>query len=403
MMSTYIFIFLMLAGQLFSLQENETPWVHPKDLVTYPGLVTDVLITSYFEEYDDDLKNKAPPKSAEDTEDLNDSIEIVQESEVKESSPYRIHVGDMFTISVYGEAGSQRTVRVDQTGSISYLFINDLPVIGKTIDEMRAILNEKLVFFYKFPLVVIIPRELFGNSYTIIGEVLSPGVRKIVGNTTLLTALCDAGGFQTRLFRQQTIDRVDLDHSFLARKGEYFPIDFRRLIDDGDMSQDVPLEDGDYIYLPMYYTDQVFVLGEVAQQRGINYVNPMTLMRAIAQSGGVTLRASSRVAILRGSLTCPVRYLVDYNRIVKGYTCDFQLMPGDIVYVPPRQFTSLRDLWKYAVQTWVTQAASTSGTSAYLNINPRALTAGIVSPAPIIGGGAVITPSTPAAAAVAGP
>lgn len=389
-MSRYIMMFLCLSAAVFSLETEETPWTDPKDLVKYPGLVTDALIVSYYEEE----KPPEPVKSAGDEESLEDSVEAP--STIKETPPYRIHVGDMFTISVYGEAGSQRTVRVDPTGSISYLFINDLPVLGKTIDEMRALLNEKLVYFYKFPLVVIIPRELFGNSYTILGEVMSPGVRKIVGHTTLLTALCDAGGFQTRLFRQQTIDRVDLDHSFLARKGEYFPVDFRKLIEDGDMSQDVELEDGDYIYLPMYYTDQVFVLGEVAVQRGINYVNPMTVLKAIAMSGGVTLRASSRVAILRGSLTCPVRYLVDYNRIAKGYTCDFQLMPGDIVYVPPRHFQSLRDLWKWAVQSWVLQAASTAGTNTYLNVNPRALTTGVVSPQPVIGGGVVAPAATPA-------
>lgn len=392
-MNKWLLAFLFISASVCALQEKETPWVDPKDLVQYPGLVTDALITSYYEDID---TPPAPTKSADESENLDDSVE--SESDIKERPPYRIHVGDLFTVSVYGEAGSQRTIRVDPTGSISYLFINNLSVIGKTIDEMRNILNEKLVFFYKYPLVVIIPRELFGNSYTILGEVGSPGVRKIVGHTTVLTAIADAGGFQTRLFRQQTIDRVDLDHSFLARKGEYYPVDFRKLLEDGDMTQDVELEDGDYLYFPMYYTDQVFVLGEVALQRGINYVyeTPMTVAKAIAMAGGVTLRASSRVAILRGSLTCPVRYLVDYNRIVKGYTCDFPLMPGDIVYVPPRQFQSLRDLWKWAVQSWVLQASSTAGTNTYLNVNPRALTTGVATPSPVIGGGVVAPAATPA-------
>ena len=40
---------------------------------------------------------------------------------------------------------------------------------------------------------------------------------------------------------------------------------------------------------------------------------------------------------------CPTKYLIDINSIFKGFACDFQLQPGDIVYVPKQFFAKVGD------------------------------------------------------------
>lgn len=318
-------------------------------------------------------------------------------------STYRLHVGDKLLISVYAEPNTKKIVTVAPSGKISYLFIEEFLVLGKTIAEVRQELVEKLKTYYRYPLVIITPVEFTSNSYAVMGQVNFPGAQMIRGNPTILTALALAGGFPTRTFRDQVIELADLEHSFLARNGQFIPVDFERLVRQGDLSQDLLLQDGDYIYINTAFTQQVFVLGEVITPLTIEFFKRITLVQAITEAGGRTLRASSRVAVIRGSLANPVKYLIDINRILKGYACDFLLEPGDIVYVPAFKFTSLKELFKAGVSTFVAELSSLAGTRAYVSLNHRAA-GNVISPVPVVGFGGTgvttITPSTVSGVAI---
>jgi polysaccharide export outer membrane protein len=308
---------------------------------------------------------------------------------------YRLKIGDMLHLTIYDQSGTARAVEIDTTGAISYLYLNAFPAAGKTIDEFRSALSQELSKYYRNPLLTITLSNSQGNFYTIMGEVTEPGAKPIVGEMTVLTALCQARGIVQLTFRDQLTEFADLDHAFVARDGEYLPIDFERLVRKGDLSQDIPLLNGDYIYIPSMEVSRIFVLGEVQYPLTIEYLGSKTLAQAVAEAGGTLPRASSRVLVLRGSLSCPKRYLVDFNRIVKGDACDFPLCPGDIVYVPPMKFSTIKEIAQLAVASFVSIVASTGGTNAYLHLNPNAF-GQISSPVPSIpvgtGTGAVTSP-----------
>jgi len=310
----------------------------------------------------------------------------VDEQEAVDVNAYRIRAGDTFVIAIYGEPESKREVTVNLAGSISYLFIDSHFVLGKTINQLRQELAEKLGTYYRYTTVLISSVAFNGNFYTIMGEIEEPGKKLICGNTTLLSALCEAGGFSLRSFRDRTVDFADLDHSFLSRKGKYVPVNFEALIKQGDLTQDVPLKEGDYIYINSSSVHKVFILGEVAGPTTIDFLRTISLAEAIAEAGGLSLRASSRVVVIRGSLACPKQYLIDINLILKGCAPDFLLKPGDIVYVPPEHFYHLKELVRLGVAAFVDTIASIAGAGAFSAIHPDAGN-GNFSNFPFINGG----------------
>lgn len=370
---------------------DSTPW-YTEDLpnhIDVPGVVVETI-------------NEAitPPPVVVDIPPGEDKVPEKSPATKLTSGNYILRANDILVVSIYGEPTSRRPVTVDPTGRISYLFVNSLPAQGKTIGELRLDLEEALTKYYKAPLVAITLVEAARNYFTILGEVMQAGRYPIVGRTTLLNAMAISGGFKLQEYRFETYDQADLSHSFLARNGRYVPIDFERLVTCGDLTQDVPLEDNDYIYISPSSLDKVYVLGEVKRPAYIQYFHTMSLVEAIAEAGGVNLRASSRVAVLRGSLCCPTQFLIDLNLIVKGYACDFTLEPGDIVYVPAFRFNTAKEIIRSAISTFVGTVASVAGSRAFIATTPRADNSNLVQPVPVIniggaGTGGFVTPINP--------
>lgn len=350
--------FLAICPQLFGQVEpksewEETPWQEAKPSQIEPF---------FREEFSPEFLIPPP--------------EVVENK--KENDNYRLRIGDTLMISIYGEPRSKRIVTVDPTGTISYSYLSSVNVLGKTIREMRAEVEELLKTYYREPVVSITPMSVAGAYYTIMGEVRAPGNKPITGFASVLSALCEAGGVTTRMFRNQAMDMADLEHSFLARRGEYIPVDFVRLIKDGDLTQDVPLQSGDFIYISGFGNHQVFVLGNVAMPTIIDFLQDISLTEALAEAGGVGASASSRVVVLRGALAAPEHYLIDINLILKGRAPDFPLQAGDIVFAPAMKFTSIKELVKFGIASFIGTLASVAGTKAYIGFNPDA--AGKISP-----------------------
>jgi polysaccharide export outer membrane protein len=298
---------------------------------------------------------------------------------------YRLKIGDILLLGVYDEPHTIREVTVGPTGSINFLMARSVPAEGRTIAELRKDLMERLKTYYKEPILTITGTNFIGDHFYISGEVNNPGKKPILGEVSLLKALSLAGGFTNRLYRNQTIDVVDFNHSFLSRNGKYVPVDFERLIRYGDLSQNVNVRSGDYIFMATYVMPKVYILGEVNRPTTIAYLDTISLAEALAEAGGLALRASSRAYVIRGSLSCPVTYCIDVNRMLKAYACNFWLEPGDIVYVPSMKFAHLKEILQGGVSSFISLLATIAGTNVFLEITPKAKVTGVTSPVPVIG------------------
>lgn len=302
----------------------------------------------------------------------NSEFAGIKFSPLHEKQDFKLKIGDRLALQIYGEQTALQLVEIDPSGSISFSVINGFPAAGKTVSELKKSLEDELNRFYRDVTLSVTFTENLGDYYVILGEVYNPGMKPFVGNVTLLTALAEAGGTTLRQFRRRLETLADLDKAFVSRNGEYIPVDFARLIDFGDMSQNIPLQSGDYIYIPSLENPEVYVLGEVRRPTTVRYNDTITLLEALTRAHGVTLRASSRIAVIRDSICNPRKYLIDYNLIKTCCAPDFILEPGDVVFVPPRTFITAEEIYKAGVRAFVANVATWAGNRLLIQFEPGA-------------------------------
>jgi len=249
--------------------------------------------------------------------------------------------GDVLAFSVYGEPDlTIKAVPVRPDGKVALPLIGDVQVEGRTVDQVREDVTRRLREYIRTPKVTIMVKEFNSLSYTMAGEVTKPGVYPLKGDVTLTQAFAQAGGLKKGSFRSTTVELADLTHAFLARNGQILPVDFERLLRQGDIRFDIKLAPGDYIYVPSGLSKQIYLLGEVVKPNLYAYKAGFTVSTALTKGEGFTKDADlSRIHVIRGSLDNPQLFILDMNKVLKGEQTDMRLKPNDIVYVPPTYLT----------------------------------------------------------------
>jgi len=243
--------------------------------------------------------------------------------------------GDTFNVSIYDMPDTARTdVPVGPDGRLTYLQARDVQAAGLTIDELRAKLDEALGKFYQSPRSVIIPVAVHSKKYFLLGAIVTKGVFPLDRPVTVIEALARAGGLEPGVQQDRTVELADLARSFLARRGDRVPVDFEKLFQRGDLTQNVSLEPDDYLYFASASGNEIYVLGEVNSPGTVTFSPKPTALNAISTRGGFSTRAwQGKVLVVRGSLNHPQTFDVDSGAIIAGKAPDFPLQPHDIVYV----------------------------------------------------------------------
>jgi polysaccharide export outer membrane protein len=106
----------------------------------------------------------------------------------------KIRPGDRLGIRIFGEPElSSENYRVDAVGYLQIPLIGELPVGGQTPRELRAEITRRLATRYiRDPQVAVVVLDRPRSTFTVEGDVESPGVFEANGGTTLLTALAQA-------------------------------------------------------------------------------------------------------------------------------------------------------------------------------------------------------------------
>ena len=131
------------------------------------------------------------------------------------------------------------------------------------------------------------------------------------------------------------------------------------------MSQNIYLEDGDYLYIPSRLSKSVNVLGAIRSPQAQGYTGNMTLVSAIAQAQGPTQDAYLKnVMVIRGSLTEPRVAVVDFSAILAGKARDIDIEPFDIIWVPDKPIKTLERYFWTVVDTVVSTLSVREGANA---------------------------------------
>jgi protein involved in polysaccharide export with SLBB domain len=228
----------------------------------------------------------------------------------------------------------------------------------------------------------------------ILGRVQVPGVYPLAAPMTLLEAISTAGGtLGLSAFRDQsaagmTEELADLRRSFVLRQGKLLPLNFERLLNQGDLSQNIYLQPDDFIYLPAATAREIYVLGAVTQPQRVPYTEGMTVAGAVASAYGTINGAyMHHVAVVRGSFQQPEITIIDYKGVIRGEAQDIELQPHDIVYVPFSPYRYLQQYAELILNTFVSATAINAGIS--LIPNKQTGGAGVFIP---VGSGVQIVP-----------
>lgn len=269
--------------------------------------------------------------------------------------------GDVLNFMLFEQPETlQKEVVIGPDGRVSFMQATDVMATGLTIDELRARFDEELGKFYRNPKTLITPTAYRSKKYYVLGSVTRSGVYALDRPTTMIEAIARAGGLETGLFDQNTVELADLSHSFVVRAGKRLNVNFEALFQRGDLSQNVALEPDDYVFFPSANANGVFVVGAVTEQGVVPYTPNSSVLSAITSRGGFVPKAyQSRVLVVRGSLNQPQKIVVDVKAILAGEQPDFRLEPKDIVYVSRRPWARAEEILDGAAMAFIQSALVT--------------------------------------------
>jgi polysaccharide biosynthesis/export protein len=283
--------------------------------------------------------------------------------------------GDRVAIEIIGTPTSRALTTVGPDGKLYYNLLPGTDVWGLTLAQTRELLESGLSKYLSDPHVTVTLREVASKSVWLLGRLGKPGIYPMTGPMTLIEAMTLAGGSARSSTQSGTQELADLRHSFVMRQGQLLPVDFYRLLREGDMSQNIYLQPDDFVYVPSALSQQVYVLGAVRFPRAVAYTERMTLMSALSEANGSVKvdwlsptytglapdAYMSHVAVVRGSLAKPELMIVDASAVLKGKAVDVALEPGDIVYVPNTPYSTLKRYFNTIASTFISTAAANAG------------------------------------------
>jgi protein involved in polysaccharide export with SLBB domain/capsular polysaccharide biosynthesis protein len=298
-------------------------------------------------------QDTAPEPSTADT---NLSFAIVNPSQRAEWQKHlTLGPGDVLNLGFFGQPELAAVdVTVGPDGRLSYLEAQDVLASGLSIDELRDKLDHELSKYRRAPHTMITPVAFRSKKYFMLGKIMVKGAYTLDRPLTVLEAIARAKGFENGIMNRSVVDLADFSRSFIARDGKRIPLNFEKLFEAGDLSQNIPIEPNDYVYIAPINIQQVYVIGEVRLPGEASYAPGRTLISVITERGGFNEKAyRARVLVVRGSLNHPQAYAVNVAAILRGEQPDFQLEARDIIYVSRHPFARVEELADLAATAFI--------------------------------------------------
>ena len=203
------------------------------------------------------------------------------------SRDYRLGAGDSIGVQVYQSPDLSVDARVSESGVISYPLVGSVQLGGLTIAEAEKKIGDALRTggFVKQPQVNIVLRQVRGNQVSVLGQVSRPGRFPLETFNTRVSDMRAAAGGVTA-----TGDDVLIVTG--QREGKAFRkvIDIPGLFLNAKPEDNILLAGGDTLYVAK--AAMFFIYGEAQRPGTYRIEREMTVMQALAQGGGPTVRGS---------------------------------------------------------------------------------------------------------------
>jgi polysaccharide biosynthesis/export protein len=182
------------------------------------------------------------PTATPPTTDVNAPISAPSESPPAE---YQVQAGDVLTVTVWKEQDLTGDVLVRPDGGLSFPLVGDLDARGKTVDELRKEIADRLVRYIPSPVVTVAVKQAGGNHIYIVGRVQRPGEYPIVRPVDVMQALSIAGGATP----YAALNSIVILHRENGVE-QAFHFRYSDVAHGRDLSQNILLHSGDTVVVP---------------------------------------------------------------------------------------------------------------------------------------------------------
>jgi len=158
---------------------------------------------------------------------------------------YLVQPGDLLHVQVWKEEGLDQEVLVRPDGGFSFPLAGELSAVGKTVEDLRAEITDRLTPLIPGLDVTVAVRQINGNKIYVLGQVNNPGAFVMNPRIDVVQALSIAGG--TTAFASTNDIRV-------LRRQDGRQVALRFSLDDvvrgRNLEQNILLESGDVVVVP---------------------------------------------------------------------------------------------------------------------------------------------------------
>ena len=193
--------------------------------------------------------------------------------------------GGAFATNGPGDLDAQGQ-RVAADGTIFFPTLGRVHVGGMGTVQISALLKNKMKEQLKDPQIDVRVIQFRSQQVQITGDVKNPGQLALVGTPTrVVDAISRAGGANPD---------ADLQRVLVSRAGQVTTIDVTRILNRGDMRQNIVLQAGDIVNVPDHTRNRLFVMGEVPKPQTV-YMNQgqMSLADALTAAGSIDVTGAN--------------------------------------------------------------------------------------------------------------
>jgi polysaccharide export outer membrane protein len=158
---------------------------------------------------------------------------------------YEVQPSDVLQVSVWRDPELTQQVIVRPDGAFSFPLAGEINAVGKTVEELRRELVERLARYIPDVVVTVAVLEIKGNKIYVIGQVNQPGEFIVNPRVDVMQALSLAGG-TTAFASPSEIFVLRRDNGQQRR----LPFNFDAVLRGRDLEQNVLLRTGDVVVVP---------------------------------------------------------------------------------------------------------------------------------------------------------
>jgi len=249
-------------------------------------------------------------------------------TEETENPVYLFGSGDILRIDVAGRPEVSTKQVIGPDGIITIPLVGDVFVNGMTREEAHAVIRKRLLEYFTDPRLTLAVEEYTSNQVTVLGRVAAAGRQRFAYPPTLAEVLANAGALPI-LDKQATLTRC----AIMRGREKLIWVDLKALLN-GDPAYNIRMKKGDIIFIPDSSDTSIYVMGSVVKPGSYRLTPRMTILDALAQSGGPSEDAApEKIGIYRAG--AKKVEIIDFGSIVSpDRKVNYALEDGDVIFVP---------------------------------------------------------------------